>query len=140
MSDNHHHNQNPQRDELTSNRCRHPASESSHSGSSNILMRSLLGAGLSWSTHVGFQQCSLQEDMVVSQGLVYKCQHLQRYKGTGWLYNTYLQLQAVWCRQASFLAMYLHMVHSHTHKHDDTVKYVSPIKCECPEYSNFMSS
>ena len=62
---------------LTSNSGWDGPLQGSDCGPSDLLRGVLLAAGLTGSHHVGLEECALQEDVVVSEGLVLEGQHLQ---------------------------------------------------------------
>lgn len=61
---------------LTGDCRRHSTAQGSNSGHCDLLVAVLVGAGVSGSDHVGLEQCTLQVDVMVRQGLVDSSQHL----------------------------------------------------------------
>lgn len=63
-------------DPLTRDCRRHSAAQGSNSGHRDLLVAVFVGAGVSGSDHIGFEQGTLQVDVVVRQGLVDRRQDL----------------------------------------------------------------
>lgn len=61
---------------LTGDCRRHSTAQGSNSGHCDLLVAVFVGAGVSGSDHVGLEQCTLQVDVMVRQGLVDCSQHL----------------------------------------------------------------
>lgn len=71
---------------LTRDSWGHRAAQRSDGCHGDLLIREFLGAGVAWGDHVGLQQSAFQVDVMVTQSLVDRRQHLEHPKwgrGTG---------------------------------------------------------